>query len=81
MGLGIRIGQTGAGRRLEPRRYPGCGRPPVAKPKVSTTIRLSQEVIEQFKAGGRGVSRGYRRRNRPLNRIMAKARAISHVAR
>ena len=51
MGLGIRVGQTGAGRRLEPRRHPGHGRPPVAKPKVSTTIRLSQEVIEQFKAG------------------------------
>ncbi len=30
------------------------GRPPVAKPKVSTTIRLSPEVIDYFKAGGRG---------------------------
>ena len=30
------------------------GRPSVAKPKVSTTIRLSQEVIDHFKAGGRG---------------------------
>ena len=30
------------------------GRPPVAKPKVSTTIRLSPDVIEYFKAGGRG---------------------------
>ncbi len=30
------------------------GRPPVAKPKVSTTIRLSQDVIDHFKAGGRG---------------------------
>lgn len=30
------------------------GRPPVAKPKVSTTIRLSQDVIGHFKAGGRG---------------------------
>ena len=30
------------------------GRPRVAKPKVSTTIRLSQDVIEHFKAGGRG---------------------------
>ena len=30
------------------------GRPTVAKPKVSTTIRLSQEVIDHFKAGGRG---------------------------
>lgn len=30
------------------------GRPPLAKPKVSTTIRLSPEVIDYFKAGGRG---------------------------
>ena len=30
------------------------GRPPVARPKVSTTIRLSQDVIDHFKAGGRG---------------------------
>ncbi|MCY3828651.1 MAG: BrnA antitoxin family protein [Rhodospirillaceae bacterium] len=30
------------------------GRPPVTKPKVSTTIRLSQDVIDHFKAGGRG---------------------------
>ena len=30
------------------------GRPPAARPKVSTTIRLSPEVIDHFKAGGRG---------------------------
>ena len=30
------------------------GRPPSANPKVSTTIRLSRDVIEHFKAGGRG---------------------------
>lgn len=30
------------------------GRPPVARPKVSTTIRLSQDVIDHFRAGGRG---------------------------
>ncbi len=30
------------------------GRPPVARPKVSTTIRLSQEVLDYFKADGRG---------------------------
>ena len=30
------------------------GRPPSANPKVSTTIRLSQDVIDHFKAGGRG---------------------------
>ena len=30
------------------------GKPPVAKPKVSTTIRLSQDVIDYFKADGRG---------------------------
>ena len=30
------------------------GRPPVARPKVATTIRLSPEVMDYFKAGGRG---------------------------
>ena len=30
------------------------GRPPAVKPKVSTTIRLSQDVIDHFKADGRG---------------------------
>ena len=30
------------------------GRPPIANPKVSTTIRLSPDVVEHFKAGGRG---------------------------
>ena len=30
------------------------GRPPVTNPKVSTTIRLSQDVIDHFRAGGRG---------------------------
>ena len=30
------------------------GRPPVAKPKVSTTIRLSHDAIEHFKMDGRG---------------------------
>ena len=30
------------------------GRPPVANPKVSTTIRLSRDVIDHFKAEGRG---------------------------
>ncbi len=30
------------------------GRPRVHRPKVSTTIRLSQDVIDHFKAGGRG---------------------------
>ena len=30
------------------------GRPPVASPKVSTTIRLSKEVLDHFKADGRG---------------------------
>ena len=30
------------------------GRPPAARPKVSTTIRLSPDVIDHFKAGGRG---------------------------
>lgn len=30
------------------------GRPPLEDPKVSTTIRLSKDVIERFKAGGPG---------------------------
>lgn len=30
------------------------GRPPVARPKVSTTIRLSRDVIDHFRAGGKG---------------------------
>ena len=30
------------------------GRPPKERPKVSTTIRLSQDVIDHFRAGGRG---------------------------
>lgn len=30
------------------------GRPTIANPKVSTTIRLSQDVIAHFKAGGPG---------------------------
>ena len=30
------------------------GRPSVAKPKVSITIRLSSDVIDHFKAGGDG---------------------------
>ena len=30
------------------------GRPPVANPKVSTTIRLSKEVLDHFKSDGRG---------------------------
>lgn len=29
-------------------------RPPGAGPKVSTTIRLSRDVIDHFKLGGRG---------------------------
>ena len=29
-------------------------RPPSANPKVSTTIRLSRDVVEHFKADGRG---------------------------
>ena len=30
------------------------GRPPSASPKVSTTIRLSRDVVDHFKADGRG---------------------------
>lgn len=30
------------------------GRPPLEKPKVSTTIRLSRDVIDHFKAEGKG---------------------------
>ena len=30
------------------------GRPPLARPKVSTTIRLSADVMDYFRAGGPG---------------------------
>lgn len=30
------------------------GRPVVERPKISTTIRLSADVVEHFRAGGRG---------------------------
>ena len=30
------------------------GRPPSANPKVSTTIRLSRDVVDHFKADGHG---------------------------
>ena len=30
------------------------GRPPLANPKVSATIRPSQDVIDPFRAAGRG---------------------------
>lgn len=30
------------------------GRPPKSKPKQSTTLRLTAEVLEFFKAGGKG---------------------------
>lgn len=30
------------------------GRPPKPRPKVSTTIRLPQDVIDHFRAGGHG---------------------------
>ncbi|MXZ34018.1 MAG: BrnA antitoxin family protein [Acidobacteria bacterium] len=30
------------------------GRPPVARPKVSPTIRLSRDVIDHFRADGKG---------------------------
>ena len=33
------------------------GRPPAANPKVSTTLRLSPDVIDHFKAEGRGWRR------------------------
>ena len=30
------------------------GRPPIARPKAATMIRLSRDVVDHFKAGGRG---------------------------
>ena len=30
------------------------GRPPATRPRVSTTIRLSRDVIDHFRAGGPG---------------------------
>ena len=44
------------------------GRPPSANPKVSTTIRLSRDVIEHFKAGGRGMADAHRRGPSRLDR-------------
>ena len=44
------------------------GRPPVARPKVSTTIRLSPDVIDYFKASGRGVADADRRGASRLDR-------------
>ena len=35
------------------------GRPPRARPKVSTAIRLSREVIGHFRAGGAAGRRGW----------------------
>jgi len=43
------FGPEVAARMLKPR-----GRPPVANPKVSTTIRLDADVMSAFKAAGRG---------------------------
>ncbi len=34
------------------------GRPPVANPKASTTVRPSWDVVEHFKTGGHGWQRG-----------------------
>jgi uncharacterized protein (DUF4415 family) len=30
------------------------GRPPIERPKIATTIRLSADVVDHFKAGGKG---------------------------
>ena len=56
-GFGGRV--AGRELRLTPlQKFAGAtvrrGRPPSANPKVSTTIRLSRDVIEHFRAGGRG---------------------------
>lgn len=48
------------------------GRPPAATPKVSTTIRLSQDVIDHFKADGRGWQT---RIDRALREWIAKSTA------
>jgi len=43
------FGAEVAARMLKPR-----GRPPLANPKRATTIRLSPEVMDAFRATGRG---------------------------
>lgn len=30
------------------------GRPPIARPKISVTLRLDQDIVERFKAKGQG---------------------------
>lgn len=40
--------------RLMARRHARLGRPPVAAPKRNITLRLSQAVVDQFRASGKG---------------------------
>ena len=46
------------------------GRPPAAVRKVSTTLRLSPEVLEHFRAGGPGWQT---RIDQALKRVVARA--------
>jgi uncharacterized protein (DUF4415 family) len=50
------------------------GRPPAAVHKVSTTLRLSPEVIEHFRSGGAGWQT---RIDEALKRVVARASPTS----
>ena len=54
IGTRLRTSPGTAGRTKFARAAVHRGRPPIARPRVSTTIRLSPDVIDHFKAGGRG---------------------------
>lgn len=48
------------------------GRPKLAKPKAQVTLRLDQDIVERFRAGGRGWQS---RINATLRRSLARKRA------
>lgn len=54
------------------------GRPPAQVRKVSTTLRLSPEVLEHFRAGGPGWQT---RIDQALKRVVARAGASGSKAR
>ncbi len=49
------------------------GRPPLPSPKVQTTLRLDQDVIAHFRAGGKGWQS---RINAALREAMAAKKAV-----
>lgn len=54
------------------------GRPPAAVRKVSTTLRLSPEVLEHFRAGGPGWQT---RIDQVLKRVVARASGTASTRR